>query len=314
MDKPYLSIIIPVYNEGEGLEALNAQLLSLLDSLGKSYEIIFSNDGSTDNSALILDQLQARHPKIIRVIHLNTNYGPDLAIMAALERVRGEVIITLEANAQTSAADVQALLEKIAVGHDVVSGYRQNPQPRFRRWRSTLHHWAHTKMLPKKLTLRDPACMLRAYRRSVVDLMIAGKELNTFVPALGLSYAQNPIEIPVSYQSPTRQSKYSLYGIIRHNLDLFTSFSLKPLHFFTLLGLSLSALSGLLVIGMLLRRLFDGPELQGVFTLFTIAFFFVGLCLLGLGILGEYIGRIYQEVRGRPRYLIRRILGKKYES
>ena len=157
--------------------------------------------------------------------------------------------------------------------------------------------------------MKDQGCMLRAYRRYIVDLMVSSHESNTFVNALALNYANNPAEIPVTHEERAAgQSNYNFYKLIRYNFDLVTNFSLVPLQIFTLLGISISGLSGLLVIYLFFRRIIIGPEAQGMFTLFGIAFFFIGLCLLGLGIVGEYIGRIYQEVRRRPRFVIRQIV------
>ncbi len=314
MNKPDISVVIPVHNEEANLGKLYNRLIPVMDSLQKCYEVIFTNDGSQDKSAKILNELHERHPDAIRIIHFNSKYGQHSAIMAGLEKAQGEIVITMDANLQTLPEDIPKLIEKIEAGHDVVGGCRENRKDKL--WRtaaSKLHHLICAKMMPK-IIMKDQGCMLRAYQEHIVDLMIMSKESNTFTPALALNYAHNPTEIPVSHDPLIQgQSKYNFYKLIRYNFDLITNFSLTPLHLFTLLGIFVSCLSGFLVVYMLIRRLFDGPEVQGVFTLFTIAFFFIGLCLLGLGILGEYIGRIYQEVRERPRFIIRNIQEKPNE-
>jgi undecaprenyl-phosphate 4-deoxy-4-formamido-L-arabinose transferase len=311
MTKPYISIVIPVHNEEEMLYSLFARLTTVMDQLGKAYELIFTNDGSADNSEAILNDLHDKRPHQVRIIHFNGNYGQHMAIMAGLERARGEIIITMDADLQNLPEDIPNFVAKIELGHDVVGGYRQNRQDRI--WRvivSKLHNKIRAKITPR-ITMKDEGCMLRAYRRNIVELMVASGEASTFIPALALTFAANPAEVPVGHQSrPAGTSSYNFYRLIRYNFDLITGFSLVPLQFFTLLGMIISFLSGGLVVYAFLRRAILGPEMESVFTLFAIVFFLVGLCLLGLGILGEYIGRIYQEVLRRPRFVIKNIIEK----
>jgi len=155
----------------------------------------------------------------------------------------------------------------------------------------------------------DQGCMLRAYDRTIVDLINQCPESNTFVPALAYSFARAPREIEVAHaERAAGISKYSLYRLIRLNFDLMTGFSVLPLQVFSMVGLAITGLSFVLVIVLALRRLIVGPEAEGLFTLFGIVFFLIGICLFGIGLLGEYVVRIYQEVRQRPRYVIRTIL------
>jgi undecaprenyl-phosphate 4-deoxy-4-formamido-L-arabinose transferase len=309
MTKPYISIVIPVHNEEEVLYSLYTRLTNVMDRTGKDYEIIFTNDGSKDRSEEILNELHNNRPKNIRIIHFNGNYGQHMAIMAGFERVRGDVVITMDADLQNLPEDIPKFIEKIAEGHDVVGGYREKRQDSF--WRvhvSKLHNLIRAKITPR-IKMKDEGCMLRAYRRNIVDLMVSSNEASTFIPALALTYAANPAEVPVGHEPRhAGTSSYNLYALIRYNFDLVTGFSLVPLQLFTLLGILISFLSGILVVYMILRRAFVGPELEGVFTLFAIIFMLVGLCLLGLGVLGEYIGRIYQEVLRRPRFVIKNVL------
>ncbi len=311
MIKPYVSIVIPVYNEQEVLENLYARLMPVMDSLNQPFEIIFTNDGSKDRSESILKTFFEERPEHIRIIHFNGNFGQHMAIMAGLEKSRGDIVITMDADLQNPPEDIPKLVATMEAGHDVVGGYRENRQDSWwRKFFSRTHSIIRAKMIPK-IVMKDPGCMLRAYKRNIVDLMIASGEANTFIPALALSFSSNPTDIPVRHEERSAgESKYNFYKLIRYNFDLITNFSLVPLQIFTMLGIIVSMLSGLLVIYLLVRRFIAGPEVEGVFTLFAILFFFVGLCLLGLGILGEYIGRIYQEVRQRPRFVIREILEK----
>lgn len=308
---PYISIVIPVHNEQEVLEELYTRLTNTLDSLGKTYEIILTNDGSTDQSAQILKRLHERRPDQIRVIEFNGNFGQHMAIMAGFERVRGEIVITMDADLQNPPEEIGKLVAAIEAGHDVINTYRENRQDswwrlKFSKWHNEIRAW----MMPK-LKMRDEGCMLRAYKRHIVDLMTSTRESSTFIPALALTYAVNPTEVGVAHaERSAGTSSYNFYKLIRYNFDLITGFSVFPLQFFTAMGLLISMGSFMFVVFLLLRRLIVGPEVQGVFTLFAILFFLIGIVLFGLGVVGEYVGRIYQEVRKRPRFVIRHVLEK----
>jgi len=306
---PEVSIVIPVFNEEKNLEELYRRLTQCLDLVGKTYEIILINDGSRDHSDQILQALHQRRPHQIRVIEFNGNFGQHMAIMAGFEKVRGQIIITLDADLQNPPEEIPKLIEAIEAGHDVINTYRDNRQDHwFRRAISKSHNMMRARMMPK-LKMKDEGCMLRAYRRSIVDLMASTGEAATFIPALALSYAVNPTEISVSHEARfAGESNYNFYRLIRYNFDLITGFSLFPLHVFTLLGMAISCCSFFFVLFLLMRRFIVGPEVEGVFTLFALLFFLVGIVLLGLGVVGEYIGRIYQEVRKRPRFVIKKMI------
>ncbi len=312
MTTPYLSIVIPVHNEQEVLPVLFERLTTALDAYGKSYEVILIDDGSRDKSAVMLDAYQKLRPEELRIIHLNGNFGQHLAIMAGLEHIRGEIAVTLDADLQNPPEEIPKLIDAMESGnYDVVGGYRMDRQDSaWRIYVSKMHNWVRAKFMPR-LIMKDEGCMLRAYRKSVVELMVLSQEASTFIPALAMMYATNPGEVGVKHEARSAgYSKYNLYALIRYNFDIITNFSLTPLHLFTLVGVVVSALSGLLVLYMFIRRLIIGPEADGVFTLFAIMFLLISIGLLGLGIIGEYVGRIYQEVRKRPRFVIRQIVEK----
>lgn len=309
MQNPYISIVIPVHNEEEVLEELYTRLTNALDNLKKSYEIILTNDGSTDRSAEILEHMHARRPSQIRVIEFNGNFGQHMAIMAGFERVRGEIVITMDADLQNPPEEIGKLVAAMEAGHDVVNTYRENRQDSWWRlkvskWHNQIRAW----MMPK-LKMQDEGCMLRAYRRNIVDLMASTGESTTFIPALALTYAANPAEVGVAHaERSAGTSSYNFYGLIRYNFDLVTGFSVFPLQVFTMIGVLISMLSFAFVVFLFMRRIIVGPEVEGVFTLFAILFFLIGIVLFGLGIVGEYIGRIFQEVRKRPRFVVKRVL------
>lgn len=309
MNNPYISIVIPVHNEQEVLEELYTRLTAAMDKLGKTYEIILTNDGSTDNSSAMLKQLHERRPDQIRVIEFNGNFGQHMAIMAGFEHVRGQIIITMDADLQNPPEEIGKLVAAMEAGHDVVNTHRMDRQDsmwrlKVSKWHNQLREW----MMPK-LKMEDEGCMLRAYSRNIVDLMASTGESSTFIPALALTYASNPTEVGVAHaERSAGTSSYNLYALIRYNFDLVTGFSVMPLQIFTMVGLLISLCSFGFVIFMFLRRLVHGPEVEGVFTLFAIMFFLIGIVLFGLGIVGEYVGRIYQEVRKRPRFVVRHVL------
>ena len=309
-----ISVIVPVYNEEAGLSALFDRLYPALDALGTRYEVIFVNDGSHDRSAAMLREQFEKRPDVTRAILLAANTGQHMAIMAGFEHSRGQIVVTLDADLQNPPEEIGELVAKVREGYDCVGSVRQNRQDTpFRRWASKAMNRLRERITRIKMT--DQGCMLRAYSRPIVDAINSCREVSTFIPALAYSFAQNPTEIEVTHEERhAGESKYSLYSLIRLNFDLMTSFSLLPLQFFSMLGIGISFLSALFVIFLFIRRIVVGPEAEGLFTLFGIAFFLIGITLFGVGLLGEYIGRIYQQVRHRPRYLIGAILESREEG
>lgn len=308
MNHPELSIIVPVYNEETGLPALFARLYPALDALQTSYEIIFVDDGSKDRSAALLRAQWEARPDVTRAILLAANSGQHMAIMAAFEHSRGDIMVTLDADLQNPPEEIGKLVAKMREGYDYVGSIRQNRRDTaFRRLASKAMNGLREHITHIKMT--DQGCMLRAYSRRIVVAVNSCKEVSTFIPALAYSFAQNPTEIEVAHEERhAGESKYSLYSLIRLNFDLMTGFSLMPLQWFSMAGIVVSLLSVLFVAVLAIRRIVVGPEAEGLFTLFGIAFFLIGLTLFGLGLVGEYIGRIYQQVRHRPRYTIGAVL------
>lgn len=308
---PRVSVVIPIYNEEAVLPALFARLYPALDALGRSYEIVFINDGSHDRSAALLREQFQKRPDVTRVILFNGNYGQHMAIMAGFEHCRGERVVTLDADLQNPPEEIAKLLAKMDEGHDYVGGVRRKRQDTaFRRGASRLMNALRERITRIRMT--DQGCMLRAYSREVVAAINSCREVNTFIPALAYTFAQRPAEIEVAHEERAAgASKYSLYSLIRLNFDLVTGFSVVPLQSFSFSGIVISLLSLAFVVFLAIRRLVVGPEAEGVFTLFGIAFFLIGITLFGIGLLGEYIGRIYEQVRQRPRYLVQAILEKK---
>ena len=309
---PALSVVIPVFNEALNLPTLFARLYPVLDGLGRSYEILFTNDGSADASLRLLQEQHARRPDVTRVIDFNANYGQHMAIMAAFERVRGTTIITLDADLQNPPEEIPRLLEKIDVGHDYVGGCRQDRKDSaFRTSASRLINVIRERITNIQMT--DQGCMLRAYSREIIDAIVRSGAINTFIPALAYSFAGNPTEVPVRHEERhAGVSNYSLYKLIRLNFDLVTGFSLVPLQYFTMFAMACCSGSFLLVGTLAIRRLFfDYTAAEGLFTLFGILFFLMSVAIVGIGLIGEYVGRTYQVVRARQRYHVRAVLDTK---
>jgi len=308
---PRVSVVIPVYNEEAVLPALFARLYPALDALGVQYEVIFVNDGSSDRSAALLRGQFESRPDATRVILFNGNYGQHLAIMAGFEASRGERVVTLDADLQNPPEEIGKLLAKMDEGYDYVGTVRSERQDTaFRRHASRLMNAVRERIT--RIQMTDQGCMLRAYSRAIVDTINGCREINTFIPALAYTFAERPTEIEVAHEERAAgDSKYSLYKLVRLNFDLVTGFSVLPLQLFSLSGIVISLLSIVFVVLLAVRRLIVGPEAEGVFTLFGIAFFLIGITLFGIGLLGEYVGRIYEQVRQRPRYVVQAILEKK---
>ena len=308
VNTPSVSIVIPVYNEQDGLASLFAPLYPVLDALGCSYELLLIDDGSRDRSAALLREQYQRRPDVTRVVLLAGNFGQHNAILAGFERARGDMLITLDADLQNPPHEIPRLVEQINAGHDYVGTVRTGRQDSL--WRVLPSRLLNIlRERTTRIHITDQGCMLRAYGRNVVDAINDCPEMNTFIPALGYLFARSPVEIPVAHaEREAGESKYSLYSLLRLNFDLMTGFSIVPLQIYSVLGVSISLLSLLFVIYMGIRRLVIGPEVEGVFTLFGIAFFLIGVVLAGVGLLGEYVGRIYAQVRARPRYRIQAVL------
>src|SRR6266404_5055670 len=308
---PVLSVIIPVYNEEPGLQALFDRLYPALDKLGLSYEVLFVNDGSRDRSPAMLKDQFLRRPEVTRVILFNGNYGQHMAIVAGFEHCRGERIVTLDADLQNPPEEIGKLLSAMDAGHDYVGGVRRTREDSW--WR----HLASKAMnrVRQRIThikMTDQGCMLRAYSRDIVRAVAASREVSTYIPALAYTYANNPIEVEVEHaERVAGESKYSLYKLIRLNFDLITGFSLVPLQMFSMFGMIVSAGALVTYLIVIANRLVLSGWREGFTTLWDrdiLAFFLIGVLLFGLGLIGEYVGRIYQQVRARPRYTVLAVL------
>ena len=305
---PMISVVIPVYNEEEGLPFLFERLYPTLDALGRSYEVVFVDDGSSDRSVAQLREQFQRRPDVTRVVVLARNAGQHMAILAAFEQTRGSYVITLDADLQNPPEEIARLIAAMDAGADYVGTIRMSRHDRL--WRKAASRLMNRiREGTTSIRITDQGCMLRGYHRNVIDALNRCHEVSTYVPALAYTFARRPVEIEVSHaQRRVGQSKYSLFRLIRLNFDLMTGFSVAPLQFFSMSGIVIALLSIGFVIYLAIRRLIVGPEAEGLFTLFGVAFFLIGVALIGLGVVGEYVGRIYEQVRQRPRYTVAAVL------
>lgn len=306
---PQVSIVIPVFNEEAVLPDLFARLYPALEALPCRYEVILVDDGSRDRSPGLLRAQYQVQRATTRIAYLKTNAGQHAALLAGFELARGQRVVTLDADLQNPPEEIGRLLAAMDEGYDYVGGVRRTRRDSL--WRHVLSRLMNRiRERVTHISMTDQGCMLRAYDRDIIQAILDSHEATTFIPALAYLYAERPTEIDVEHgPRAAGQSKYPLYKLIRLNFDLFTSFSLVPLQAYSMLGMLISVLSFLFVVYMAVRRLVVGPEVEGVFTLFGIAFFLIGVALFGIGLLGEYLGRMYVQVRQRPRYRVGSILG-----
>ncbi len=312
MSAPHVSVVIPIYNEEAGLPALFARLYPALDALPSSYELILVDDGSRDRSPALLREQFQRRPDVTRVVLLDGNYGQHPAILAGFGLCRGDVVVTLDADLQNPPEEIARLVAKFDEGYDYIGTIRTMRQDTaFRRVASRLLNRLRERTTSIKMT--DQGCMLRAYSRAVVEAINTCTEANTFIPALAYTFAHRPVEIEVAHEERAAGvSKYSLYKLVRLNFDLMTGFSLVPLQSFSLLGMFIAVASMLTYFVVMIKRLFASDSVWTALGAFydrdILQFFLLGIALFGIGLLGEYVGRIYEQVRGRPRFRIGAVL------
>lgn len=311
--KPYaidcVSVVIPVYNEQGSLPELLRRTDAACRQLGRAYEIVLVDDGSRDGSAELLQEaVEAPDSHVLAVI-LNRNYGQHAAIMAGFEQCRGDLVITLDADLQNPPEEIPRLVEQAARGYDVVGTVRGNRQDSaLRRWPSKLINLAVQRSTG--VAMSDYGCMLRAYRRGIVKAMLACRERSTFIPILANGFARHTSEIVVGHAEREHgESKYGFLRLVNLMFDLVTCMTTSPLRLLSLVGAGM-ALAGTAfgVLLLALRLLFGAAWAgNGLFVLFAILFLFSGVQLVGMGLLGEYLGRMYNDVRARPRFFIERV-------
>jgi len=311
-----LSLVIPVFNEQENLDQLYKEITASCEKLNKSYEAIFIDDGSTDDSLNVLIRLQKRDPRIC-VIRLRKNFGQTAALSAGFDHSCGDIIITLDADLQNDPEDFGMLIDKMEEGYDLVSGWRKKRKDKLftRRLPSMMANWIISVIT--RVKLHDYGCTLKAFRREVVKNINLYGEMHRFIPAIASNIGITIAEVEVNHR-PRRhgKSKYSLMRFTKVVLDLLTvkfmlSYATRPLQIFGIFGLISGMAGG--VIGAILsyqrlvlkQGIADRPLL-----LLAVLLMVVGFQFITLGLLAEILVRAYHESIGKRIYYIRDI----YES
>ena len=317
-EKPELSIFLPVYNEEPNLPPLHAKLDEALRVLGRTAEIIYVDDGSTDGSLSVLRDL-SRLDRRVRVVALKRNYGQTAAMSAGIDAARGEVLIPMDADLQNDPADIVRLLDKLDEGYDVVSGWRKNRQDK-----------AITRKFPSMLAnrliswiggvpLHDYGCSLKAYRReSLEDVRLYG-EMHRFIPIYAAWAGARVTEIPVTHHARTMgKSKYGLSRTIKVVFDLITikfmaSYQTKPLYLFGWAGLLTFAVSLIATLLAFLMKYADWPHhadfIQTPLPVVAMVMLVLGIQLFLMGLLAEMLVRTYHESQQKAIYAVRERLG-----
>ena len=305
-----ISVVIPVYNEEASLPALLARTRAACDRTACPYEIVLVDDGSSDRSAELLSDAASQPDSPVVSVLLNRNYGQHAAVMAGFANARGDLIITLDADLQNPPEEIPRLVATAAQGYDVVGTIRVDRQDSWlRKSASRL-----VNRMVKRATgqeMNDYGCMFRAYQRPIVDAMLQCRERSTFIPVLANSFARKTIEVPVQHAGREHgESKYDFLKLINLMFDLVTSMTTAPLRLASLLGCLIAGFGFALAVLILALRFLLGTTwaVDGVFTLFAMLFIFIGAQFIGIGLLGEYIGRIYNDVRARPNYFVKSIV------
>jgi undecaprenyl-phosphate 4-deoxy-4-formamido-L-arabinose transferase len=303
-----IDVVIPVFNEAANLDALIERSINALKDRKYGFRLIFVDDGSSDNSVAVIEKWIVKNKKNIAVISLNRNYGQHAAITAGFESCTGDVVVTIDADLQNPPEGIPTMIDKMNEGdYDIVSTLRGGGRKDncFRHLASSAKDYMVRKITDSNM--RDSGCMLRAYRKEIIDVIIQCKERFIYIPVLADSFANKTAEIVVEHsERASGDSKYNVWKLMQLFFDILTGSSFMPLRFLTVFGGIMSVVSILFSILLIVLRLFHGAAWanNGVFTLFAILFFFIGIQFFIFGILGEYICRISMDVRKRPKYLV----------
>jgi undecaprenyl-phosphate 4-deoxy-4-formamido-L-arabinose transferase len=298
-----ISVVLPVFNEASVLEELYNRLSKAMEGIGEAYEIVFVDDGSRDNSLDILQAFQGKDERI-KVIALTRNFGQHAAVLAGLNNASGDIVVTMDSDLQNPPEEIPKLLDKLNEGYEAAAGWRViREDSLFRRIGSFMVNMTVQWMTGVKL--HDYGCMMRAYKRGVIDKLLLCHESFRSTPVLvsWLGVSIGEVKIAHAYRK-SGNSSYNFLKLFKHNWDVITGFSIAPLQIISLIGFLMSIIGFAMGIYLLILRIFLGNEF-GVRSIIALIFFFFGILILGIGIIGEYIGRIYIETKRRPHYIIK---------
>jgi len=313
-ESPQVSVVVLVYNEVDSVEPLHRELMGVLDAMGRSFEVLYIDDGSRDGSNGRLAALAARDARV-RVVSFRRNFGQTAAVQAGIDHSHGEVLVFLDGDMQNDPHDIPQLLRKIDEGYDVVSGWRRDRKDDATRVvPSRIANWLIARVTGVQLS--DFGCTLKAYRREVVEDVRLYGEMHRFIPVFAATVGARITELPVNHRPRTYgSSKYSLTRTSRVALDLITvkllgSYSTKPMYFFGFAAFGLWALAFVLAAIVIIQKLAP-PHVfahENPLLLLSVVVFIVGVQFILMGLLAELVIRTYHESQSKPTYVVREIL------
>ncbi len=310
-----VSIVIPFLNESPNLKPLCDEIKAAMDTTDKAYEVLFIDDGSTDDGVEILDACRAEMPEI-KVVCFRRNFGQTAAMVAGLDYAQGEIVITLDADRQNDPADIPAMINKIEEGYDMACGWRHDRQDTYisRKLPSMMANRLISKITDVRL--HDYGCTLKAMRKDLAKRVTLYGEMHRFIPAVASGVGAKIAEVKVNHRARTAgESKYGISRTFRVILDLITvkfllRFHARPLHFFGMPGLALGAFGGALLTYLTIARLFFGVPLgDRPLLIFAFMLIVIGLQFILFGLIGEMQTRTYYESQDKPIYHVRRTVG-----
>lgn len=309
-----ISVVVPLYNEGKNVEELYASLREVVKTLGREAEIIFIDDGSTDETFELVSNIR-KFDNHVRIIRFTKNFGQTAAMSAGFDYARGKIIVTMDGDLQNDPRDIPLLLDKIEEGNDIVSGWRVNRRDGFilRKIPSKIANWVVGIITGVKL--HDSGCTLKAYRSEVIKNLRIYGEMHRFIPAIASSTGARIAEVKVNHNARKYgNSKYGISRALRVILDLITikfllSFLTRPLQIFGLLGIIFSSFGFLICIYLSILRLFFGQGLSDrPLLLLGILLLVLGIQFIGFGLIGEMQTRTYYEVQNKPIYVVKDLI------
>jgi glycosyltransferase involved in cell wall biosynthesis len=309
-----ISIVVPLYNEEENVRELHGRLKEVLEQLGSEYELIFVDDGSSDRTLPLLQEIQSGDDRVV-VLSLRRNFGQTAAFAAGFDYARGDVIVTMDGDLQNDPKDIPRLIDMIRE-NDIVSGWRRNRKDPFfsRRLPSLIANRLISKVTG--VDLHDYGCSLKAYRQEVIKNLKLYGEMHRFIPAVANLYGVKIAEVETAHHPRLRgKSKYGISRTIRVVLDLITvkfllSFSTRPLQFFGPIGLLSGFLGFLISLYLSFQKIFSGVNIGGrPMLLLGALLIIVGIQFIGMGLLGEMMVRVYHETQKKPIYVIKKVIG-----
>lgn len=310
-----VSIVIPFLNEEPNLKPLCEELKAALDPMGKSYEVLFIDDGSTDKGVQVLDDFRGEMPQI-KVVSFRRNFGQTAAMVAGLDYSEGEIVVTLDADRQNDPADIPAMVAKIEEGYDMACGWRHDRQDTYlsRKLPSMMANRLISKITD--VSLHDYGCTLKAMRKELAKKVTLYGEMHRFIPAVASGVGASIAEVKVNHRARTAgESKYGISRTFRVILDLVTvkfllRFHSRPLHFFGMPGLALGSIGGILITYLTIARLFFGVPLgDRPLLIFAFMLLVIGLQFILFGLIGEMQTRTYYESQNKPIYHVRKTIG-----